>query len=133
MMAENTYDRYRRALEEIADGADDPAALAAEALRSRKPIVTEPSEWQLIAAARKSAAEKKRKKRKKLAIETYNKWLAADCPPIASYARTLGFSRSKFVRLLEHAEKGLPWGDKRLGYWRNRRYDRAAEIPEGNV
>lgn len=123
-MTETTHERYKKALEAIADGAADPVAVANEALRSRKYVAEPNPEWD----AKKSRAEGARKARTLLAGKLYNEWLIAGRPPIAAFARKHGRHASNMERLLRHAEDGWPWGKRRLGLTRSRDYRTANEI-----
>lgn len=125
-MTENSYDRYKRVLQEIAAGAENPSALAKDALVSRKLAPT--YQWKTTQEERKNRAKIKRDERKERAGIAYENWLAAGRPPIAAYARTLNMKRQTLVRLLRHAEKGWPWEWKRLGHTKNRNYRTAGEI-----
>lgn len=129
-MTETTYDRYRRALEEIAVGVADPKAVAEKALTSLRPAPK--YEWKRQQEEVAARTKIVREKRRKLALATYNKWLAAGRPPIAKFARSLGITPSSLERLLHTAERGMPWGQQRLGFWRNRRYQTADEIREAD-
>lgn len=128
-MIETTYERYQRVLREIADGADDPKALANAALCPRK---TEPTyKWKIEAASRRKLAQEKRHNRAERAKAAYLDWLKTGRVPIARYARSHGVASSTMLRLLTHGERKmqLPWQDQRLRWGnRNRNYDTAREI-----
>lgn len=126
MPPENTYERFRRVLGEIADGAKNPQALAKAALNPWRPA---PSyQWKIQTEARAKRAQARRDERTTLAKAAYADWLAAGRPPIAGYAKLLGLHRSKLERLLRHAEKEIPRGERRLGFTRSRDYRTTDEL-----
>ena len=117
-MAETTYERYERALREIADGCFAPATRAAEALASHKKLLSDTeresrhkAEQSLLAARRERIAADRRE-----GSRLYNNWLAAGRPPIAAFAKANGFNRSAMMRRLQRAERGMSWGERRL-WW----------------
>ena len=117
----NSYDRYKAALREIADGAADPAAVAAEALRNRTPPPKiEAAEKRQLVAERVERAARQRAERTALAHRVYRQWVDAECPPITAFARTIGWERSvtRLRELFRHAERNLPWTKRRIGYTR---------------
>ena len=127
--AETTYARYKRVLEEIANGVADAQERAEAALYPDKP---EPNlAWKLEKEASRKRAQTRRDARDHESRAAYLDWLKAGRPPIVKYARLHGKSRSAMERLLRHGEiaLGLPWKQQRL-HWgnRNKTYDTCEEI-----
>lgn len=106
-MTENTYHKYKRALHLIAQGADDPRALAAAALTNpkAKPTYT----WKRYAEERKARAQIVRDERRKYCAELYGEWVEAGQPPLAKFARTKGKSHSSVERALHQHERREFW------------------------
>jgi hypothetical protein len=82
-----TFARYKAALEAIASGADDPVAVAKEALRSRippkKPKIIDPN---------KKTIEQIRQEQERARLDIFERWLAEGKPSHAELARLLGVS-----------------------------------------
>ena len=126
---ETTYERYQRVLEEIADGADNPKALAEAALRPHKRAPT--YQWKIKAESRKKHAQEARDKRSAEAKQAYLDWLKAGHPSISKYAKLHGKTRSSMLRLLERGERAMqmPWREQRLSWsYRNKNYDKAGDV-----
>lgn len=120
MTKETSYNRYKRVLEEIADGADNPVERAIDALRDRKIVATSTREHDR--EVKRKAAEKERAERLRCAKEYYLSWMANERPPIAAFARNFGMSRGSMGTLLKCADKELPEAERRL-YWSYRTLD----------
>lgn len=79
----NTYDRYKQALEDIANGSEDErsVAIAVEALRSRIPVAK-------IKIVRRTAAEIKAAGRRRADL-IFNAWEKAGRPPMRTFAPSI--------------------------------------------
>jgi len=111
-VAENTHARYKRVLEEIADGAENPAALATQALRSRK---VEPNyEKRREAEARRVARKARIEAGHRSDLALYNEWLVAGRPAVAKFAREHAMHPTTMVNHLARAERGMPFGRRRM-------------------
>jgi hypothetical protein len=121
-MKETTYERYRRVLMEIAAGCPDPAKRADEAL-VLPPAAPDPA----VEAKRDAALRRSEKHHAKIdayrrsCLMFYNNWLASGRPPIATFAKKHGLSRSAMERRLESAERHTVkvWEQRRLGSTRD--------------
>lgn len=129
MSSETTNARYKRALEEIARGAANPRAIAAEAIRSHRKSPN--YQWRAKIEATRKRAQARRDERATRALAAYRDWLDKGRPSIGEYARAHGVPRSNMDRLLVAAEQALklPYRQQRL-HWgmRNRNYDTYEEI-----
>jgi hypothetical protein len=92
---QRTWDRYKEALQQIAAGAADPALIAQEALRSRKP--PEKHGPKIDPHQRYETKEQLRRKR---AVETFEAWWNAGRPTQVSFAKQLGIGRYALHSLL---------------------------------
>ena len=105
-----TYQRYKAALEAIADGADDPAAIAIEALRNRSVgLYPDAAKNRVAVAARKARAGQRRNDRLAVAGQLYNDWIAAGTPGMTAFARQIGWTRrpAKLHDLMQRVERKL--------------------------
>lgn len=129
-MKENTYDRYKRVLEEIANGCDNPQERAEGALLIDRPEPT--YKWKKEAEERKKAYERRKRARLEAGKGYYNEWLRTGHMPISKFARQYLMSRSTMERLLcKYERERLPRSEWRLDwFWRNRNHDRMSEIDD---
>lgn len=126
MTKETTWQRYKRVLKEIADGAGNPQELATEALQSHKPV---PSDRESTRAARAKSAQEKRDARLKYGQELYMQWLRDGHPQMTKFAKKIGISRGQMDTLLGYADKELPASERRLMHsYRTKDYKTAAEV-----
>lgn len=95
-----SYDRFKEALSQIAGGCDNPAGVAAEALRDRRPARKPPAPQPTKGMFRSNESRDR-------ALAIFEEWVSAGRPPFTRLALRHGISGSRINQLVNKGRRIL--------------------------